>query len=257
MVSFSCYNALLYKVTDLSKDNDPPSFYRDPALYQMVDGWIYENHHNCEIKVWDRESGISKIYVITADNKEIVLYNNPAGFKCDPNDYYMNESLLCVKIPLSYIMSNHIMINGNAYLNIGIEDAQGNKNSAYVISEVLDPIWTDIKINSGLYDIMIPNGNSKTSFAISSDAPLYVYTLHLRRTVDYSSWTLEDWEYNIDANIYDPAVEECGFTYLDFSDSDYIPKRYNVPADVVSSGDPYCVVVHFADGSVLWSDVID
>ena len=256
--SFNYYSATLPKVTDVSKDNAPPRFYRDPALWQLVDGFDYKDHHNCEIKVWDRESGISKVYVITKDNKEILLYNNPVGFKNDPDDgYFTNSSLLCVKIPLSYIMSNHVMINGNAYVNIGVEDAQGNKTQEYAISEVLDPIWTEIKLNSGLYDLMIPNGNSKTSFAISSDAPVYVYTLHLRKDTDYSSWILKDWEDHMEHYGYDPSVEECGFTYLDFSDSDYTPKRYNVPADVVETGDPYCVVVHFFDGSVLTSGVIN
>ena len=101
--------------------------------------------------------------------------------------------------------------------------------------------------NTGDYDLIIPNGSSKTSVGISSDAPVFVQTLVTSRPYsECSQWTPEKWEFN---------RRHFGEKQLNFSSSDKIAKRYAIPVDEIASGECYCVIAHFADGTSTQSQV--
>ena len=239
----------LPKLTDIAMDNNPPKIYRAEIVKKEHDS------DTCSIGVWDRESGISKVYIVTPSNQNVILYDNPEGIITDVVDW--TYSILSVDIPLHYVLTESTMINGKASLKIVVEDVAGNKTEAMAPSEVFDSMWLGKNKNSGMYDLLFPNGSSKTSFAVSSDAPVYIHTLCKQKNVSHAGWTLDDWEANkLLPSVYGANVYEAGFQFIEFSESDYTPKRYNVPDEVINSGYPYCVVVHFADGSTLMSDVV-
>ncbi len=102
--------------------------------------------------------------------------------------------------------------------------------------------------NTGDYDLIIPNGSSKTSVGISSDAPVFVQTLVTSRPYsECSQWSPEKWEFN---------RKHFGEKLLSFSTSDKNAKRYAIPMDKISSGECYCVIAHFADGTSTISEVM-
>ncbi len=101
---------------------------------------------------------------------------------------------------------------------------------------------------SGNYDLLMANGSSKTSVAVSSDAPVFVHTLVTSK--DYEScknWTEYEWEFH---------KKSVGDTFLSFSSSNRNPQKYTIPVDEIESGECYCVIAHFSDGSTVMSDVM-
>ncbi len=101
---------------------------------------------------------------------------------------------------------------------------------------------------SGNYDLLMANGSSKTSVAVSSDAPVFVHTLVTSK--DYEScknWTEYEWEFH---------KKSVGDTFLSFSSSNSNPQKYTIPVDEIESGECYCVIAHFSDGSTVMSDVM-
>ena len=101
--------------------------------------------------------------------------------------------------------------------------------------------------NSGDYDLITPNGSSKDSVGISSDAPVFVQTLVTSLPYsDCSQWTPAKWELN---------RRHLGEKMLTFSSSDKITKRYKIPLTEINSGECYCVIAHFANGTSTISQV--
>ncbi len=101
--------------------------------------------------------------------------------------------------------------------------------------------------HSAEYDLMTPNGKSKTSVGISSNESVLVHTLVTTKPYsECKDWTLGQWEH------YRKTLNE---KTLSFTSSDHSAKRYDVPIDQINPGECYCVVAWFADGTSAQSDV--
>ncbi len=101
---------------------------------------------------------------------------------------------------------------------------------------------------SGEYDLLLANGNSKSSVAVSSDAPVLLRTLVT--SFSYSEccdWTAEEWEQDVRKCV----DEKC----MTFTESMTGPKKYTIPVEKIEDGKCYCVAAHFSDGTVLLSEV--
>ena len=104
--------------------------------------------------------------------------------------------------------------------------------------------------NTRVYDYLIPNGNSKETYLVCSDAPVYIH--HLVTAVDYNickNWKEDKW------CLY--AHDEGGKCF-NFSPEEHSPKVYRL-ADAgyrPSEGECYVTIVHFADGSKIMTDVM-
>ncbi len=106
--------------------------------------------------------------------------------------------------------------------------------------------------SSGEHDLMLPSGSLSSNIrAISSDQPVLVETLATQCDCtkgECTTWDSAEW------NFYARHVSQ---KVLNFSPSDYSPKRYSVPMDEIISGEKYCVIAHFANGEVLMSEVME
>ena len=107
--------------------------------------------------------------------------------------------------------------------------------------------YTGPESNSGDYDLVLPNGNSNSSVAIQSDAPVFVQTLVTDISYDEcKDWSTDQWDF------FKKPLNEL---VLQFSDTDHSPKRYTIPVGEINAGQSYCVVAHFADGTTAQSQV--
>lgn len=109
-------------------------------------------------------------------------------------------------------------------------------------------IYTGAVQNTGEYDYIIANGSSKDSVVVSSDAPAFVHTLVTGKTYEEcKDWTIEEWEHH---------RRHIGDKYLEFTTGS-LPKVYSIPMDKIKAKrwKCYVVVVHFADGSKVMSEV--
>lgn len=120
--------------------------------------------------------------------------------------------------------------------------------------------------NSGDYDGILNNGDSKTSVFVSSDAPVFVHTLVTTRPYsECSTWSIDDWEQyrkEIGTKVMQFAPDEehtvtvAGGQTFTYTTSDHSPKRYDIPVEELSSGNCYCVIAWFADGTCAKSPVM-
>lgn len=204
-------------------DNCPPTI-----------GSPYDDDYYCYgLAVSDIGSGISKAYIITESGAQIPL--NATG-----------------SIPKWLAMQYYIPEGGNAYLKVGAEDEVGNKSEATVKLPECNPAWNKYVKNTGDYDLILPNGSSKTSVAISSDAPVFAYMLSSNQTAASNWKTVEDWESQ--DWIY---VNRTAGKFLSFSPTDHSPKKFDFSADApTTSNTYYCVIVHFSDGSTAMSEIM-
>ena len=102
--------------------------------------------------------------------------------------------------------------------------------------------------SSGEYDLFFKNGGSSPSYVIASDQPVYVQTIVT--TKDYATckdWDAATWESNFPCHLRDIVLE--------FSPSDYTPKRYTVPIDKIHSGECYVVIAQYSNGEKIMSEV--
>ena len=101
--------------------------------------------------------------------------------------------------------------------------------------------------NSGSYDFLLANGSSKESVVVSSDAPVFVYTLVTQNSYDeIKDWSREDWEW---------ATKHIGDTQIDFNSSSR-PVNYQIPVSQINRGEHYVVVVHYANGKATMSEIM-
>ena len=97
------------------------------------------------------------------------------------------------------------------------------------------------------YDLMIPNGSSKKSIGISSNAPVMVHTLVTKTPYsECKDWSIQEWEH---------YKKTLGQKELQFSSTDYSPKRYTIPYDEIETEECYCVIAWFADKTCEQSEV--
>ena len=97
-------------------------------------------------------------------------------------------------------------------------------------------------------DLILPNGSSKESVAISSMSPVLVQTIVTEKSYDIC----KDWS----ANKWVQRKKIVGELKLDFDSDHCSPKRYAIPVDSIDPGQCYVVIAHFADGHTEMSEVM-
>ncbi len=101
--------------------------------------------------------------------------------------------------------------------------------------------------STGDYDLLMANGTSTSSVAISSDKPVFAHTLVTSKSYDEcKNWSVGEWEY---------FNKDIGNKYLDFT-TNHNPQRYLIPVSEIDPGECYVVIAHFADGSTAMSEVM-
>ena len=102
--------------------------------------------------------------------------------------------------------------------------------------------------SSGEYDLIMANGTSTSSLAVSSDEPVFIQTIVTQQAYDTcKNWTVSQWKQKFPRSL--------GETLIDFSPDEHGFKRYNIPVDKISSGECYVVIFHFANGTTEMSEV--
>ena len=103
--------------------------------------------------------------------------------------------------------------------------------------------------SSGDYDLVMPNLGSNSSIAISSDQPVFVQTIVTTQSLSTcKNWTVQQWEQNFPRHLGDKLIE--------FSPEDHSFKRYNIPVDQIKTGECYVVIIHYSNGTVQKTDVM-
>ena len=101
---------------------------------------------------------------------------------------------------------------------------------------------------TGDYDLLMKNGQSTSTLAVQSDAPVFVHTLVTKQPYSKcKNWSAEKWEY---------LHKHIGEKYLDFSSTEHTARRYNIPVNQIDSGDCYVVIAHFSDNHTEMSEVM-
>ena len=93
------------------------------------------------------------------------------------------------------------LFNQNYITNVSLYGLKDLQQSSVTELTLYQPLkdkpeydnWPPQIKNTGDYDLILPNGSSKTSVAISSDAPVFAYVLNSSYSAA-TSWTKEEWE---------------------------------------------------------------
>ena len=102
--------------------------------------------------------------------------------------------------------------------------------------------------SSGKYDYILPVSGTKKSVLVSSDSTTFVHTLVTKKPYEEcKNWDEAKWEKN---------RRSIGEDAMAFTTDDHSPQKYNIPVTEIDSGDCYCVIAHFADGSTAMSEVM-
>ncbi len=102
---------------------------------------------------------------------------------------------------------------------------------------------------SGQNDLFLPGGFENT-YAIVSDAPVFVHTLITDRPYEEcKDWSVKEWEF---------YKKHIGEKVLSFAADETGVKSYNVPVDDkrLKSGNSYVVIAHYATGRTAKSPVM-
>lgn len=100
---------------------------------------------------------------------------------------------------------------------------------------------------TGKYNMLYKNGTSKESVVLASDAPVLIHTLVT--SAPYSEakeYSRAQWE----------SLKEIGTKQINFTTTNHDPLRYNIPTGEIQSGQSYIVIAHYADDSILMSEVM-
>ena len=216
-------STLTLKTTEPIANNNAPHFYVTKINSTNSDAW--QVHQNSGSDEWNFE-------------------NNSAEHKTD--GYYFSK-----EIP--FAESNNVESN-NAALDkafLKVVSSPHNENRP----EYLGPynfsaptiFYTGTK-GSGNYDLLMKNGQSTSTLAVQSDAPVFVHTLVTKKPYsECKNWSAEKWEY---------LHKHIGEKYLDFSSTEHTARRYNIPVNQIDSGDCYVVIAHFSDNHTEMSEVM-
>ena len=110
--------------------------------------------------------------------------------------------------------------------------------------------YTGSYSGDGSCNLLYANGSAKDSMAVSSDAPVFVHTIVTKYQYDEcKNWNAEQWECLTQE--LNTALNPKQFAF-----SDGHPKRYDIPMSDIESGSCYVVVAHYADDTVLMSEVM-
>ncbi len=106
--------------------------------------------------------------------------------------------------------------------------------------------------NTGNFDYMLTY--SDTERLIASDAPVLVETVSTTRPYsECKDWSVSDWDV-VDSS--DSTISVVKSKILNLSASVPGPMRYEIPVSSVGANRCYVVIVHFADGTSLMSEVM-
>ena len=109
-------------------------------------------------------------------------------------------------------------------------------------------VYTGSASTTGKYNLILANGGSKDSVAVSSDAPVFVHTVITQKPYSTcKNWNAQEWE---------TFQKHCGDMYMSFSSSDHTPQRYDIPMSEINAGECYVVIAHFADDKTQMSEVM-
>ena len=153
---------------------------------------------------------------------------------------------------LAYSCYKYYLPENSTFLKVQRFNSEGTASTIPVF------YYTGTEQNTGIYDLVLPNGNAKDSVAIQSDAPVLVQTLIT--PVSYNEckdWSTDQWDF------YKKPVDEKIMTFsndtVDAEDNviigDHNPKRYSIDLEKVPLGYCYTVVAHFANGTTAQSQV--
>ena len=110
--------------------------------------------------------------------------------------------------------------------------------------------YTGSYSGDGSCNLLYANGSAKDSMVVSSDAPVFVHTIVTKYQYDEcKNWNAEQWECLTQE--LNTALNPKQFAF-----SDGHPKRYDIPMSDIESGSCYVVVAHYADDTVLMSEVM-
>lgn len=149
-----------------------------------------------------------------------------------------------------YILDD-VQLPENSFAKILVRGARSNGvfNGQSYFSDAVYVYTGDVDTwNSGDYDFISPNGTSKTSVVVSSDAPVFIHTLATAKPYsECKDWSVEEWEHH---HIH------FGDKYIDFKTN---PRSmlYRIPMDIIENWKCYVVIVHYADGSTAMSEVFE
>ena len=117
---------------------------------------------------------------------------------------------------------------------------------AYLDCPAFDAGASDNAYDSN-YDLILPNGGSQESVAISSHSPVFVQTaVTWRPYEECKDWSADMWITN---------HRIIGEKQLDLDDTSSL-QRYAIPVSKIQEGQCYCVIAHFADGHTEKSQVM-
>lgn len=117
---------------------------------------------------------------------------------------------------------------------------------AYLDCPAFDAGASDNAYDSN-YDLILPNGGSQESVAISSRSPVFVQTaVTWRPYEECKNWSADMWITN---------HRIIGEKQFDLDDTSSL-QRYAIPVSKIQDGQCYCVIAHFADGHTEKSQVM-
>ncbi|MBR6296857.1 MAG: hypothetical protein IKR40_10335 [Treponema sp.] len=109
-------------------------------------------------------------------------------------------------------------------------------------------VYTGSASTTGKYNLILANGGSKDSVAVSSDAPVFVHTVITKKPYSVcKTWSAKKWE---------TFQKHCGDMYMSFSSTDHTPQRYDIPMTEINAGECYVVIAHFANNKTQISEVM-
>lgn len=232
------YGGVSYRIIAYDAQNNASSEYSGSISGYFQAGYnigkVTYSNGNCTVDIWNRDLGYYSL-------KEFYLH----VYKFENGIWNFQRTFSSSDINSRSIISMQVDSN---YVYKFIPECLVSMNRDWW---VFNPpyILNACTKSSGNYDLIIPNGSSKSSVAVSSDQPVFVQTIVTVKDYDTcKSWDAAKWEENFPKHV--------GDSVLDFSPSDHSPKRYVIPVDLIHEGECYVVIAHFADGSTAMSEVM-
>lgn len=175
--------------------------------------------------------------------------------KLDSNYEWYSENDEFIKCNKSEVKGE----NGGSVQKLKLKDTIAVPDDSFVrITTVFSNTYSSPSIfytgsagpSNGMSDLLFENGNSKSSFAIQSDAPVFVHTLVTDIAYELcKDWTIQEWETNT------KEIDKKLLPYSGVSDSIFL-QRYDIPVEKIKAGECYCVIAHYANNKSLISQVI-
>ena len=181
------------------------------------------------------------IYVLGTDSK----WAQSSRTKYDATRTELSDNMIEVTISDITLPADSFIRINNGYFYYGVSGDESQDKFSFGTPFY---VYTgEARNGDGKYDLLLANGNSNDSVAISSDGPVFIHTLVTTKPYsECSSWNVIEWETN---------HKHIGDKYIDFS-TDIRNQRYNIPMGEITKGECYVVVAHFANGNSLMSEVM-